>query len=87
MAKWPGYPTKYNNPHVKLFERRFLMSTSSSSSLLLTVAKTDTSPNMSKDMPGARMFSHFTMGGPERPAVATAAPHLHRFTTEVYHPS
>jgi hypothetical protein len=51
-----------------------------------TVAKTYADPNIPEGVIELNMFSHLTMGSPERPAVATVAPHLHRYTTEVYRP-
>jgi hypothetical protein len=51
-----------------------------------TVAKPYSDPNMPKNMIERNMFSHLTMGGPKRPAAATAAPHLRRYTAEVYNP-
>jgi hypothetical protein len=51
-----------------------------------TVAKPYYYPNMPKNMIERNMFSHLTMGGPKRPAAATAAPHLRRYTAEVYNP-
>jgi hypothetical protein len=51
-----------------------------------TVAKTYADPNIPEGVIELNMFSHLTMGSPKRPAVATVAPHLHRYTTEVYRP-
>lgn len=51
-----------------------------------TVAKTYAVPNIPEGVIELNMFSHLTMGSLERPAVATVAPHLHRYTTEVYRP-
>ena len=51
-----------------------------------TVAKTYADPNIPEGVIELNMFSHLTMGSPERPAVATVAPHPHRYTTEVYRP-
>ena len=51
-----------------------------------TVAKTYADPNRPEGVIELNMFSHLTMGSPERSAVATVAPHLHRYTTEVYRP-